>query len=83
MARSRSDGAGIGDRIAALDWAAIDSALDARGHATTGPLLTPGECAGLAALYPDERRFRRTVVMQRHGYGTHPQEGGDLAVSIE
>lgn len=60
----------IADRIAKLDWTGIADSLDARGHATTGPLLTPAECAGLAALYDQEAPFRSRVVMARHGFGS-------------
>jgi hypothetical protein len=60
----------IADRIAKLDWAGIADALDARGSATTGPLLTPDECATLAALYDQEAPFRSRVVMARHGFGS-------------
>jgi hypothetical protein len=58
------------DRIAELDWPGIAAALDARGSATTGPILTPKECAGLAALYGEEAPFRSRVVMARHGFGS-------------
>ena len=60
----------IADRIAALDWPGIAAALDARGSATTGPILTPKECADLAALYDAETPFRSRVVMSRHGFGS-------------
>jgi hypothetical protein len=60
----------IADRIAELDWAGIAAALDARGSATTGPILTPKECADLAALYAEEAPFRSRVVMARHGFGS-------------
>jgi len=60
----------IADRIAALDWTCIAAALDTRGSATTGPILTPKECAGLAALYSEEAPFRSRVVMARHGFGS-------------
>ncbi len=59
-------------RVAALPWDAIAADLDARGCATTGPLLSPDECTALAALYADAPggpRFRSTVSMQRHGFG--------------
>jgi hypothetical protein len=59
----------IAGRIAGLPWAEIAAALDARGHATTGPLLTPAECAALSALWPNEERFRSRVVMARHNFG--------------
>ncbi|WP_424810579.1 2OG-Fe(II) oxygenase [Roseococcus sp. YIM B11640] len=60
----------IAQRIAALGWEALEERLDAEGAATTGPLLTPEECARLAAMYEDEGRFRSRVVMARHGYGS-------------
>jgi hypothetical protein len=59
----------IEDRVAALDWPAIEARLDAAGHAVSGPLLTPAECASIAALYAGEAGFRSRVVMARHGYG--------------
>ncbi|WP_211844037.1 2OG-Fe(II) oxygenase [Neoroseomonas oryzicola] len=55
--------------IAALDWARIAADLDAFGCATTGPLLTPEDCAALAALYDREDGFRSRIVMARHGFG--------------
>ena len=57
------------ERVGSLDWAEIAGALDARGSATTGVLLTPEECAGLAAAYADDALFRSRVVMARHGFG--------------
>jgi hypothetical protein len=60
----------IADRIETLDWAGIAAALDARGSATTGPILTAKECAALAALYGGESPFRSRVVMARHGFGS-------------
>jgi len=39
------------------------------GCALTGPLLTSGEAAAIAALYPDGTRFRSTVNMARHRFG--------------
>jgi hypothetical protein len=60
---------GIEQRVAELDWQAIGARLDETGHAVTGPLLSPAECADLAALYNAESGFRSRVVMARHGYG--------------
>ncbi len=56
-------------RVAALDWQTIEAALDARGCATTGVLLTPDECEALAAGYPDAWLFRSHIIMARHGFG--------------
>ena len=43
--------------------------LDLHGCAIFEKLLTPEECRAFAALYPEERRFRSTVHMARHGFG--------------
>ena len=56
-------------RVAATDWDAVRADLDAYGCGLTGPLLTPDEAAGIAALYPDGSRFRSTVNMARHRFG--------------
>jgi uncharacterized protein len=59
----------VADRLRALDWPAIEIALDSQGCATTGPLLPADECAALAALYPLDAQFRSRVIMARHGFG--------------
>jgi len=59
----------IARRLAALDWTAMGDSLDRLGYATTGPLLSAEECAGLVALYGEAGRFRSRVIMQRHGFG--------------
>ena len=56
-------------RVAAIDWDALVNALDGHGNGVVERLLTPDECAALAALYTDEAAFRSRVVMARHGYG--------------
>jgi hypothetical protein len=61
--------ASVEDRIAAVDWTDVCATLDAVGAASLGPVLTPDDCAGIAALYDDADRFRSKVVMRRHGFG--------------
>jgi uncharacterized protein len=56
-------------RVAAIDWTKIAGELDTQGCAVIEQLLTPQQCAALAALYPDDSRFRSRVVMGRHGFG--------------
>jgi hypothetical protein len=56
-------------RVAAQDWGALASELDAYGAAVMPALLSPQECAEIAALYPHEEHFRSHVVMARHGFG--------------
>jgi hypothetical protein len=67
--RPADAGQSFAGRVDATDWAAVRAGLDADGCALTGPLLTPEEAAQLAALYPDDARFRSTVNMERHRFG--------------
>ena len=60
---------GIGERIAALDWAGVSEALDTHGSTPLGRLLSAEECRALIGLYNNERSFRSRVVMDRHGFG--------------
>ena len=62
-------GADLGARVAALDWARLADELDAHGCALAAGLLTPAECAALAATYAEPARFRSRIVMERHGFG--------------
>jgi hypothetical protein len=55
-------------RIDALDWDGLQGQLTARGFAVSDPVLAPGECAALAALF-DEGRFRSTIEMARYRFG--------------
>ena len=59
----------IKDRLAALDWPAMERSLWEHGYAKTPPVLTPDECAQLVALYPDDTRFRSRIDMARYRFG--------------
>src|SRR4051812_43250095 len=59
----------ITGRVEAIDWTQVGAELDTHGCAVIGKLLAPPQCAALAALYPDDSRFRSRVVMGRHGFG--------------
>jgi hypothetical protein len=56
-------------RLAGLDWAAIAADLDAHGAALIPGLLDAETCAAAAGWYGEDRLFRSTVVMARHGFG--------------
>jgi uncharacterized protein len=53
----------------ALDWPAIERDLDAYGCAIAPKLISREACRELAALYPDDARFRSRIVMGSHGFG--------------
>jgi hypothetical protein len=60
---------GIRKRVAAYDWSSISTTGDAEGWALLPNLLSKDEADSLSAIYPDETRFRRKVVMAQHGFG--------------
>ncbi len=60
---------GIEERLARLDWKAIEGSLWEHGYAKTPPVLTAEECAELVALYGDDGRFRSRVDMARYRFG--------------
>lgn len=59
----------IRSRVADLDCEGVAQALDERGCADTGPVLTSRECERLAAAFGDDGLFRSRVVMGRHNFG--------------
>jgi len=59
----------IAARVEAIDWLQAGHELDTQGCAVLKGLLSPEECRGFAALYPDDSCFRSRVVMGRHGFG--------------
>lgn len=60
---------GTSGKPATYDWVGIEHSLDAHGNAVLPNLLTTKQCNTLAALYPQERRYRSRIVMARHGFG--------------
>ncbi|XLZ73206.1 2OG-Fe(II) oxygenase [Massilia sp. SR12] len=52
-----------------FDWAPIASDLDEFGCALVRGVLSPQECAHLAAGYQRQELYRSRVLMQRHGFG--------------
>ena len=60
---------GTDEGVAALDWPAIERELDAYGCAIAPKLISRETCREIAALYPDDARFRSRIVMGAHGFG--------------
>ena len=59
----------ITDRVAAVDWTGVATALDAQGFAKLPVLLDPDECDTLAALFAEDARFRSRIDMSRFRFG--------------
>ena len=53
-----------------LDWTRLGEALDRHGCTRSGVLLDAAACEELRALYEAPGRFRKHIVMARHGYGS-------------
>ncbi|SCF82480.1 2OG-Fe(II) oxygenase [Streptomyces sp. Ncost-T10-10d] len=58
------------DLVDATDWAVLTDEVDAYGSALTGQLLTHDRCRELAGQYDETERFRSTVDMARHRFGS-------------
>ena len=56
-------------RVETHDWDATGAELGTFGCAVLKALLTPRQCAAIAALYPHDDHFRSQVHMARHGFG--------------
>lgn len=56
-------------RVDGITWPKVTDDLAANGIAALGPILEPGECAELAALYDDATVFRSTIDMARYRFG--------------
>jgi hypothetical protein len=53
-----------------VNWAKAEESLWEKGYAVSrGPVLSPGECREMSALYDDETRFRSRIDMARFRFG--------------
>jgi hypothetical protein len=58
------------DGLQGIDPAAILNAIDQMGFWVSPPMIDPGACARIAALYEGEDTlFRSTITMARYGFG--------------
>ncbi|MHA6757923.1 2OG-Fe(II) oxygenase [Streptacidiphilus sp. PAMC 29251] len=57
-------------RIAGADWTAVTDEVNEHGCALLPQLLTPAECAEIAALYEQAELFRATIDMRRYRFGS-------------
>ena len=53
-----------------LNWPTHQQALSETGFVLLPPLLSEDECHDVATLYDSPDLFRKTIVMQNHGYGS-------------
>jgi hypothetical protein len=59
----------IRKRIESYDWQQIFASMDAEGWAILPGLITAAEADSMTAIYPKEDRFRKRIVMAKHGFG--------------
>ena len=53
-----------------IDWPTYQTTLAETGFALLPSILSPNACRELADLYNVPGLYRKTIVMQRHGYGS-------------
>ena len=51
------------------DWTAYRQTLSETGYALLPPLLSAADCNQLAEQFDEPDLFRKTILMQKHGYG--------------
>src|SRR5213594_2456811 len=59
----------IQERLAQLDWKAIEASLWQRGYAKIGSLLTAEQCEAVIELYDKDEYFRSRIEMRRFRFG--------------
>ncbi|MGW9433490.1 2OG-Fe(II) oxygenase [Streptomyces decoyicus] len=68
--KRRARAGALAERVGAADWTALADELDTLGCALTPRLLGPADCRDLIALYDRPARFRSTIDMARHRFGS-------------
>jgi uncharacterized protein len=53
-----------------VDWAKVAGDLDEFGCALTPKIMTAAQCQSVSRLYQDDERFRSTIDMARHRFGS-------------
>jgi len=59
----------ISGKIDKIDWDSVGSELDQRGYTVLTGVLTRARCAELIELFDQDDQYRKTVVMERQGFG--------------
>jgi len=59
----------IAERVRGLAWPTFERDLASDGYARTGPLLPPDACREFVANHETDERYRKRVVMAKHGFG--------------
>jgi len=60
----------VSTRVAQVDWRAVIDEVDAHGCALTSRILDSDECRDISGLYDSPERFRATIDMARHRFGS-------------
>lgn len=56
-------------KIAKVNWSAVTDSLHSKGYAHIPQVLAPQECREMIAAYHDDALYRKTIIMENHGYG--------------
>lgn len=56
-------------RIQQADWAAVTQSMNTKGYACIPNILSANDCDQLMGHYDQPSIYRKTIIMQNHGYG--------------
>ncbi|MCO5934237.1 2OG-Fe(II) oxygenase [Mucilaginibacter sp. RB4R14] len=57
------------ERISQVNWVEVAESMHAKGYAPFPNILSADDCDELVDHYADETGYRKTIVMEHHGYG--------------
>lgn len=60
----------IQSKLAAIDWVQAADAMHQKGYAIIQHILSDTDCEALKANYANTNGYRKTVVMERHRFGS-------------
>ncbi len=59
----------LGKRLERIDWTRAEFEIDTRGYALLPDLIGARDTSNLKKMFTDDRRFRRRINMENHGFG--------------
>jgi hypothetical protein len=57
------------ERLEQVNWTDVAESMHAKGYASIPGILSAEECDALVSRYNDADVYRKTIVMEHHGYG--------------
>jgi hypothetical protein len=59
----------LSQKLTQIDWPDVAESMNIKGYAVIPDILSAAECDDLKSGYSDTKLYRKTIVMEHHGYG--------------